>query len=121
MLKESGLPLMKLDALLWSKDPKVYLAMEQTARYFKRNVAELTRRFLGAAPEQVRELCAEILDRAALQDRYRPKDEEQTALFLAEINRWLMEAEDYYAEEYLIGACKLLTGERVKEGEIWHD
>ena len=121
MLKESGLPFMKLDALLWSQDPKIYLAMERTARYFKRNVAELTRRFLGAAPEQVRKLCAEILDRAALQDRYRPKDEEQTALFLAEINRWLMEAEDYYAEEYLIEACKLLTGERVEGGEIWHD
>ena len=112
---ENGISVKKLDRFQRSKDGNVQKAFQKIDRYLDAHGVELLTRFLQEpSPAQVRKLCEEILENAALPEKLRPKDEKQTALFLAAINQVLMETADNYAEENLLRACKLLIGDRVE-------
>ena len=115
ILEEYGISVRKLEKFQCSTDRKIQKAFEKIDRYLDANAVGLLTRFLEEpAPAQVKQLCAEILDKSELPDKLRPKDEKQTALFLAAINQVLMETADSCAEENLVKACKLLTGDRVE-------
>lgn len=115
ILEEYGISVRKLDKFQCSTDRKIQKAFEKIDRYLDANAIEPLTRFLEEpAPAQVKQLCAEILNKSELPDKLRPKDEKQTALFLAAINQVLMETADNCAEENLVKACKLLTGDRVE-------
>ena len=116
LLGDSGLSATKLDRFQYTKDRNIQNALARIETYINRNLQDIMGRFLNAAPEQVRELCAEILENADLRDEQRPKKQKERALFLAAINKALMEAADDSAETYLVDACKLLVGDRVEEG-----
>ena len=67
--------------------------------------------------EQTIEICQSILDSAMLPAGQRPSGPQETALFYAAINSFLMEAVDKQAEEYLKTAAKLLCGELYAEDQ----
>ena len=114
MLEQSGFSVRKLDKFQSAQNSKIQNALNKIERYMNANLTRLLTRFLepeSNSAEQTRALCEEILNAAALPDRLYPKDQNQTALFLAAINAGLMDAADDCAEDYLIRACKILIGE----------
>ena len=119
MLERSGFSVRELERFQSGKDGKIQKALAKIERYMNANLTRFLTRFLELewnSAEQVGALCEEILNAAALPDRLYPKDQNQTALFLAAINAGFMDAADDYAEDYLIKACKILIGERVEDG-----
>ena len=70
----------------------------------------------GQRDQHVRGLCTKILDAAELSEEQRPATAQETALYLAAVNSFLMEAVDDRAEECLNAAAKLLCGEIQAEG-----
>ena len=117
LLEDSGLSVMKLDRFQSGKNPRWKRGLSLVEKYFNRNLAELTERFLQSNPEQVRALCREILEASDLPEELRPENETETVLFLAAINGGLMESVDNCAEYYLLEACKILIGDSVEREE----
>ena len=108
LLEDSGMSAVKLNRFQRSKDRNIHNTLDRLEEYVNLDTEGIMHRFLNANPEQVRELCAEILENAGLSEKQRPKSQKERALFLATVNSGLMEAADDMAESYLLDACKIL-------------
>ncbi len=62
-------------------------------------------------------LCEEILSSSDLPLAQRPANETEQALLLAAINQALMDAQDDWAEDYLIRAGKAMIGDDPLQAE----
>lgn len=110
MLADSRLTQRKLDRFCCSEDSRRVRALERISAYMNRNLDGLIQRFSGADSEEVRALCQKILACTELPDGLRPREPQETALFLSAINEGLMEAVDELAEELLVRAGRALIG-----------
>ena len=113
LLTDSGLSCVKLDRFQCSKDRNVLDTFARIETYMNRDIRRFLARFLDADPDQVRELCVEVLENADLSEKQRPKTKQDRQLYLAAINGGLMEIADDFAEGLLADACKMLIGEDV--------
>ncbi len=112
LLKRSGMGVTELDKYRTEKNRRRACAFDRVSAYINKNLTELTTRFLEApSPEQVVRLCEEILSAVDLPLAQKPANETEKALLLAAINAALMEAQDDWAEDYLIRAGKALVGD----------
>lgn len=105
-LQNSGLLLKELLRFQYSKNPMIIASLEKISDYMNCHAAELTEAFLYAAPEEVRLLCRDILERSNVRHKLSSHD---LSLYLASINDGLMDLQDYFASQYLIEAGHLLT------------
>ena len=101
---DAGISAKALERFRCSTEKRYVHAMVKISEHMNQHIAELIPRFLNASSNEVKSLCTEILEDAALPVSQRPKTSQETALFLAAINSGLMEAVDYFAMEYLIAA-----------------
>ena len=115
LLEDSGLSVTKMERFQSHEKGRYHDAIAIVEQVFNRDLKTLTTRFLDADPDQVRALCREILDAAELPEKLQPKNETETALFLAVINSGLMESVDNLANDYLTEACRMLTGEYIAQ------
>lgn len=106
LLEDSGLTGQELLDFMCAESPKTSGALRKLSDYMNKNAASLAERFINEPPDMVRALCAEILREAGPHSQ--PALPE-IALFLAAINKGLMELQDYFAGEYLIQAGEALT------------
>ena len=101
IMADNGISRKTLDRFQSGTDRRCSRALNRISGYMNKNIADLVTKFWGASPEEVKALCTEILEASALPRSQQPKTAQDTALFLASINGRLMEAVDYYADEYL--------------------
>jgi len=111
ILESSGLSVSDMEKYLSAKNRRRSCALDRVTAYMNRSLIELTTRFLESSPEQVWKLCSEILSGADLPLAQQPANEKEKTLLLAAINNALMEAQDDWAEDYLIRAGKALVGD----------
>ena len=111
VMVSSGISLKVLDRFQCSTDRNRSRALDRISDYMNKHAADLVKRFWGASPEDVKVLCAEILEASDLPGSQRPKTPKDTALFLAAINGGLMDAADGFAMQYLAAAGKMLIHE----------
>lgn len=105
------IPVRKLERFECSSERRHSRALTRIEKYMNQRLVKLMERFLNADTEGVKLLCSEILEASELPTSQQPKNEAETALFLAAINGALMEAVDDLAEDYLVQAGYALIGE----------
>lgn len=76
-----------------------------------KHIQDAVERFWSASSEEVKALCAEILQASDLPSSQQPRTPQDTALFLSAINGGLTDAVDGLAMQYLTAAGKLLIHE----------
>ncbi len=81
-----------------------HAALEKIAKYMNANAEDLTHRFLNANPDQVKDLCNQILNNSSLSSSQQPHNMTDLIFFLTFINDGLMEAVNYFANCCLIQA-----------------
>ncbi len=81
-----------------------HAALEKIAKYMNENIEDLTHRFLHANPDQVKDLCTQILNRSSLPLSQQPHNMTDLIFLLTSINNGLMEDVDYFANCCLIQA-----------------
>jgi len=111
LLESNGLTITELEKYLTAKNRRRSCALDRVAACMNNNLVELTTRFLDSSGKAVVQLCEEILSSADLPLAQQPANEKERALLLATINNALMEAQDDWAEDYLIRAGKALIGD----------
>ena len=111
VLECSGLSERDMSKYLSSQNRRRICALDRVSAYMNRNIVELTTRFMDAGASDIPKLCEEILFSADIPLAQRPANETERALLLAAINQALMDAQDDWAEDYLIRAGKLLIGD----------
>ena len=111
MLERSGLTESDMSKYLSSRNRRRVCALDRVSAYMTRNIVELTTRFMDTKATEIPALCEEILSSADLPLAQRPANESERALLLAAINQALMDAQDDWAEDYLIRAGKALIGD----------
>jgi len=111
VMVSSGISSKALGQFQCSTDRNRYRALARISDYMNSNVTDLVAKFWGASPEDVKTLCAEILEASALPGPQQPKTAQDTSLFLASINGGLMDAVDGFAMQYLAAAGTLLICE----------
>jgi len=111
VMVSSGISPKVLDRFQRSTDRNRSCALARISDYMNFHISDLVTKFWGASPEDVKALCAEILEAAALPGIQQPKTAQDTALFLAAINGGLLEAVEGVAMQYLAAAVKMLIGE----------
>lgn len=111
VMVSSGIPFKELDRFQRSIDRNRSRALAQISEYMNRNITDLVTKFWGASPEDVKTLCAEILEASALPSTQQPKTARDTALFLAATNGGLMDAVETFAMQYLADAGNALIRE----------
>ena len=117
VLTVNNLSVQELDTYLSSKNHRRICALDRVSAYMNRNIVELTTRFLDAKASETPTLCEEIFVSADLPLAQRPANETERALLLAAINQALMEAQDDWAEDYLIRAGKAMIGDDPLQAE----
>lgn len=110
-LERSGLTESDMSKYLSSRNRRRVCALDRVSAYMTRNIVELTTRFMDTNATEIPALCEEILSSADLPLAQRPANESERALLLAAINQALMDAQDDWAEDYLIRAGKALIGD----------
>ena len=111
MLESSGLTERDMSRYLSSRNRRRVCALDRVSSYMNRHIVDLTTRFIEAKADAVPPLCEEILFSADLPLAQRPANGAEQALLLAAINQALMDAQDDWAEDYLIRAGKALIGD----------
>lgn len=111
VLESSGLSEREMEKYLSSRNRRRVCALDRVSAYMNRNIVELTTRFIETKPTDVPELCEEILSSADLPLAQRPASDSERTLLLSAINQALMDAQDDWAEDYLIRAGKALIGD----------
>ena len=111
IMTDAGISGKVLDRFQRSTDRNCSRALARISDYMNKHLEGVVGRFWGAAPEEVKALCAEILQASDLPGSQRPRTPQDTALFLAAINGGLMDAVDEFAIQYLVAAGELLIHE----------
>ena len=111
VMTDSGITLKELDQFQSSADRRRFRALAQISDYMNGHISDLVERFWRASPETVKTLCGEILEASELPPSQQPKTAQETAFFLAAINRGLMEAVDGMAEVYLTAAGQMFVNQ----------
>ncbi len=111
VLESSDLTERDMEKYLSSRNRRRVCALDRVSAYMNRNIVELTARFMDAKPSEAPKLCEEILSSADLPLAQRPANETERTLLLAAIDQALMDAQNDWAEDYLIRAGKLLIGD----------
>lgn len=110
VLQSSGLTAESIQKYTATRSRRKICALERVPGYLNRNIIDLTTRFLESEPQKVPSLCEEILENADLPLAQKPSKRERP-LMLAAINQALMDAQDVWAEDYLVRAGKALSGD----------
>lgn len=111
VMADGNITLKELDRFQCSTDRRRSRALAQISDYMNGHISELVERFWRASPETVKALCGEILEASELPPSQQPKTAQETAFFLAAINRGLMEAVDGMAELYLTAVGQMFVNQ----------
>lgn len=109
LFADGGLTYRELERFQRSSNPVISHTLKKLSDYMNCYAAELVERFVQAGLPQVKALCRDILEQAGIEGIYQPKSAHDLALFLASINRGLMDLQDYFAGQYLIQAGHALS------------
>jgi len=110
VLSGSGITLEELDTFKNSNENSpVSKAWKKISDFMNTRATELAIQVTQLAPEEVKALCRDILERSEI--KYRPASPHEVELFLAAINSGLMDLQDWLAGYVLSQAGHALLGE----------
>ena len=115
VMMDSNITPKELDQFQQSEGTPIFGALDKISDYMNARTADLAIRMAHAAPEEVKTLCREILERSGI--KYRLKSPHETELFLAAINGGLMDCQDWLAGYLLAQAGHALLGEPTEISE----
>ena len=109
LLKNSDITPRELEKFQEITYPPVAKSLEKISDYMNRHVPELAFQVTQADSAGIRALCRDVLEQSKI--KYHPKTPREAALFLAVINSWLMDCQDWLANFMLAQAGHALLGE----------